>query len=165
MVEMNLVRQLIVGNDSLLSGAHLTVWTLVFIGVSGSRLSGLKSICPSNNYEVECVLKAYAPPLASHLRAPQGEVFIFNVNVIIKVIRMLHGCSSHTQQGVSYPLCPSNNYEVEYVLRAYAPPLVPHLRASQGEVFIFNVNTIIKEVDKNATRVFKSYSTRCLIPP
>ena len=51
-----------------------------------------------------------------------------------------------------------NDDEAESIRIANAPSLVPHpqcpLRAPQGGIFIFNTNAVIKEVDKNATRVF-----------
>ncbi|KAJ8439971.1 hypothetical protein Cgig2_008354 [Carnegiea gigantea] len=57
-------------------------------------------------------------------------------------------------RGVCFP----NDDEVESIRKVHAPSLVPHpqhpLRAPQGGISIFNADAIIKEVDKNAARVF-----------
>ncbi|KAJ8437234.1 hypothetical protein Cgig2_012503 [Carnegiea gigantea] len=57
----------------------------------------------------------------------------------------------------SKSVCHANNDEAELAPRANSP-LVPHLlyllRASPGDVSIFNADAFIKEVDKNAAWVF-----------
>ncbi|KAJ8434488.1 LOW QUALITY PROTEIN: hypothetical protein Cgig2_021444 [Carnegiea gigantea] len=55
-------------------------------------------------------------------------------------------------------VCSPNNGEIESIHRAHAPSVVPHLRrplrSPQGRISIFNVDALIKEVDKNGARVF-----------
>ena len=57
---------------------------------SGSRLDGLKGLCSPNNDEAKSAPKAYAlslePYLQCLLRAPQGGVYIFNVDVVVKQV-------------------------------------------------------------------------------
>ncbi|KAJ8421805.1 hypothetical protein Cgig2_016543 [Carnegiea gigantea] len=55
-------------------------------------------------------------------------------------------------------VCSLDDDEVESIRRVNAPSLVPRpqrpLRAPQGGISVFNVEVVIKEVDKNAARVF-----------
>jgi len=54
-------------------------------------------------------------------------------------------------------VCSPNDDEVESIRRANAPSLEPRpqypLRAPQGGISVFNANTVIKVVDKNAPQV------------
>ena len=55
-------------------------------------------------------------------------------------------------------VCSPNDDEVECIRRVNAHSLVPHpqrpLRAPQGGISVFKGDAVIKEVDKNAARVF-----------
>ncbi|KAJ8424946.1 LOW QUALITY PROTEIN: hypothetical protein Cgig2_002571 [Carnegiea gigantea] len=54
------------------------------------RLDGLKGVCFPNNDEVKSICRAHAPSLVPRpqhpLRAPQGGIFIFNADAVIKEV-------------------------------------------------------------------------------
>ncbi|KAJ8438632.1 hypothetical protein Cgig2_017970 [Carnegiea gigantea] len=57
---------------------------------SGSRLDSLKGLCSPNNDEAKSAPKAYALSLEPYprcpLRTPQGGVYVFNVDAVVKVV-------------------------------------------------------------------------------
>lgn len=69
----------------------------------------------------------------------------------------------------SQDVCSPDDDEVESTRRVNTPSPVPRpqcpLRAPQGGISIFNVDAVIKEVDKNVARVFcKAILDKCRIP-
>ncbi|KAJ8444139.1 hypothetical protein Cgig2_029914 [Carnegiea gigantea] len=144
---------------------NLCSYQLLRHDIESERKSWTNDARPCNPYSKHCTITtggtAHVPlPLGSQCFPSIGRIPSFGKDLFNSKSRLVDS------QGV----CSPDDDEVESILRVNAPLSVPHpqcpLREPQGGISIFNADVVIKEVDKNAARVFgkaildKSYSGR-----
>ncbi|KAJ8444114.1 LOW QUALITY PROTEIN: hypothetical protein Cgig2_005795 [Carnegiea gigantea] len=92
----------------------------------------------------------------AHIPLPSGNQCFSSIKRIPSFGKDLFDRASRLDG--SKGVCSPNDDEVESIRRANALSLIPrpqhHLRAPLGGTSVFNADTVINEVDKNATRVF-----------
>ncbi|KAJ8427303.1 hypothetical protein Cgig2_002215 [Carnegiea gigantea] len=91
--------------------------------------------------------------------SPEGAEYIMDIlNDEPNSTECMDLFDSRSRLDGSKGVCSLNNDEVESICKANAPSLVSQpqypLRAPRGGMFVFNTDTIIKEVDENAAWVF-----------